>query len=141
MIMISKRGETAEIQRLDQIPQGMTEEEVDAFWLSHSLGDGLLEQMEPFPEDFPLPPRGKPEEVAGTEPDHAKRAPSPGQIMLGVATPGLLAAGLYIAFRLVKGNANASAFVPTRVPYLRASRLIRGAISVAGSTAKAIGAR
>ena len=42
---------------LDQILQGMTEDETDAFWLTHSLGDDLFEQMEPFPEDFPVPPR------------------------------------------------------------------------------------
>ena len=139
--MTSKRGETAEIQRLDQIPQGMTEDETDAFWLTHSLGEDLLEQMEPFPEDFPVPPRGKLEEVAGTEPDHAKRAPSPGQIILGVAAVGLLAAGLYIAFRLVKGNADAGAFLPTRAPYLKVSRPIGDAINVAGSAAKVIGTR
>jgi hypothetical protein len=138
--MTGKRGETAEIQRPEEIPQGMTEDEVDAFWLTHSLGDHLLEQMEPFPEDFPVPPRAEQGQAAGAELDNPARVPSRGQIILGVATIGLLAAGFYIAYRLGRASVATNIFMPTRVPYSRVPHMTGTEVDAARSARKAIGA-
>ncbi|MGI8550331.1 MAG: hypothetical protein ACR2PL_05950 [Dehalococcoidia bacterium] len=37
----------------------MTEDEVDAFWSTHSFGEGLLDQMGPPPEGLLPPPRSE----------------------------------------------------------------------------------
>jgi hypothetical protein len=39
---VRQRSETAEIQGLDQIPAGMTEEETGRYRETHGLGDELL---------------------------------------------------------------------------------------------------
>ena len=141
-----KRIETAELQRPEQIPSGMTEDEVDTFWLTHSLGDDLLEQMEPFPDDFPLPFRAQ--HAAQGEPSRAKskrvtHGPSTGQIILGVAAAGVLAVGCYVAYRIVWANAgvNKHAFLPTRAPHLKISRLASNTISMPTAPRKALSSR
>ncbi len=46
-----------EIHSLDEIPDFPTEAEEAEFWATHCLGDELLEQMEPVPEEMLPPPR------------------------------------------------------------------------------------
>ena len=114
--MLKRRGETAELQRLDQIPPGMTEDETDRFWETHSLSEELLEQMEPFPDDFPLPPREASQEPTVTESGESSQMLPIGKIMLGgVAVVGLLTVG-YLAYRAMRGDASVGFFEPTGVP-------------------------
>ena len=98
-------GEAAELSRLDQIPQGMTEDETDAFWETHSLGDKLLDQMEPFPEDFPLPPRAEDENRQGAEQDRAGQTFPAGKILISLAALGIAAVTVYAAYRLLASTA------------------------------------
>ncbi len=48
-----------EIQSLEEIPDFTSEAEEAEFWATHSLGERLLDQMEPVPEDE-LPPSRPP---------------------------------------------------------------------------------
>ena len=134
--MAKTRDETAEIQRLDQIPDGMTEDEEDAFWATHSLGDDILDQMEPFPEDFPLPSRA--EQPESPEPSLARTNQQfpVGRVVLGLAGLGLLAVGGYLLYRLVTETAETGIFLPTKAPHLRITPMANGA-EVAGLTRRA----
>ena len=51
------RRKMREIQSLDEIPSFKTEAEEAEFWATHSLGEKLLDQMEPIPEGELPPPR------------------------------------------------------------------------------------
>jgi uncharacterized protein (DUF4415 family) len=46
-----------EIQSLDEVPRFKSEAEEAEFWATHSLGEKLLDQMEPIPEGELPPPR------------------------------------------------------------------------------------
>jgi hypothetical protein len=48
-----------EIQSLDEIPSFASEEEEAEFWATHSLGEELLDQMEPIPDGVLPPPRSR----------------------------------------------------------------------------------
>lgn len=58
----AKDIELIEINRLDEIPEFKNEDEEAEFWGSHSLGNELLAEMEPVPEegDDELPPARTP---------------------------------------------------------------------------------
>jgi hypothetical protein len=133
-MMTRLRGETAEIQSLDQIPPGMTEDEMDQYWETHSLGDELLDQMEPFPDDFPLPPRSEAPGSRPAEPEHSEQTVPVGKIVLGVGLVfvGFLA-GAYVAYRLAKAGADVSGFLPTKYPNFKISPAVGGAIATAGA--------
>jgi hypothetical protein len=51
------RRKMKEIQSLDEIPSFKSEAEEAEFWATHSLGEKLLDQMEPIPEGELPPPR------------------------------------------------------------------------------------
>ena len=40
------------IERLEDIPQTMSEAEEAEFWATHALSDALLEEMRPVPRDW-----------------------------------------------------------------------------------------
>ena len=52
-----------EIHSLEEIPAFKNEAEEADFWATHSLGEELLERMEPIPEEI-LPPRAKDTKMA-----------------------------------------------------------------------------
>lgn len=137
--MTKTREETAELQGLDQIPQGMTEDREDRFWETHSLGDELLEQMEPFPDDFPLPPREERQGAASAGPAQTSHTFPIGKVVLGgLLAAGLLAVGL-CAYRAMKAGTDMPGFRPTKYPHLRISPAADEAMSVGRAAARRAG--
>lgn len=136
--MTRTRGETAELQRLDQIPPQMTEEETDRFWETHSLGEALLEQLEPFPDDFPLPPRTEMQGRRGPEQESDAFTLPIGKIVLGLAAAGALAICGYLVYRWARSSGVVGLFQPTSVSYLKASPLVGSAGNLAGSMPSAL---
>jgi uncharacterized protein (DUF4415 family) len=51
------RRKMKEIQSLDEVPSFKSEAEEAEFWATHSLGEKLLDRMEPIPEGELPPPR------------------------------------------------------------------------------------
>jgi hypothetical protein len=54
----AKQPVMQEIHSLEEIPEFTSEAEEAEFWATHSLGEELLERMEPIPEEI-LPPQSK----------------------------------------------------------------------------------
>ena len=96
-----------EVHTLSEIPEAMAEDEEAEFWASHSLGEELLDQMEPVPEGLLPPPRA----------DQPRSADRLGEgIVLGVAlTTAALLVG-YFLYGLLSSSSKAPAphLAPTR---------------------------
>jgi hypothetical protein len=133
-MMVRRRSETAEIQTRDQIPPEMTEAETDRYWETHSLGDELLDQMEPFPDDFPLEPRTEAPAFSPAEPEHDEQLLPLGKIVLGAGLVfvGFLA-GAYVVYRLMKGGTEVSGFLPTKYPNFKISPAVEGVLATASA--------
>ncbi len=53
----AKRQRLTPINSFDGVPAFRSEEEEQQFWSTHSLGDAILAQMGPLPDDVLPPPR------------------------------------------------------------------------------------
>lgn len=52
--MAKRKQKMMTVNRWEDVPDNMTEAEEHEFWTTHSLGEGLLEQMQPVKDaDFP----------------------------------------------------------------------------------------